>query len=146
MKNLLLLFVISLFILSCESGEQANSSKNLKPVADSLLKEVMNIHDEIMPQTLVLEKLKKKIASRLDSVEIDSVTGLAYENTFNSIDTAIIGMRNWMYNFERPADSISMEDVVKYYQSQIDIMEKVKQQTFEILPQAEAKLSELDSL
>lgn len=146
MKNLLSLIAISLILFSCENSENKTSDKDLKPTADSLLKVVMNVHDDIMPQTLVLEKLKKKINNRLDSAEMDSAMNLTYQNTLSSIDTAIIGMRNWMYNFERPSDSLSIQKVVGYYRSQVNIIEKVKKQTFDILPEAEAKLAELDSL
>ncbi|QNL21641.1 hypothetical protein HZR84_06720 [Hyphobacterium sp. CCMP332] len=146
MKNTILLLVLSIVIFSCENTGQSGSEKDLKPKADSLLKEVMRIHDEVMPQTLVLEKLKKKLNLKMDSLELDSGMVLGIQNTVNSMDTAIIGMRDWMYNFEKPADSVSLKNIIEYYELQIDIMEKVKNQTFTIMPEAEDKLSELDSI
>ena len=47
---------------------------------------------------------------------------------------------------KKPADSLSLKNIIEYYESQIDIMEKVKNQTFQIIPKAEDKLSELDSI
>lgn len=146
MKNTILILLLSILIFSCENAGQSGSEKDLKPKADSLLKEVMRIHDEVMPQTLVLEKLKKKLNLKMDSLELDSGMVIGIQNTVNSMDTAIIGMRNWMYNFEKPADSLSLKNVIEYYELQIDIMEKVKNQTFQIIPKAEDKLSELDSI
>ncbi len=146
MKNTTLILLLSILIFSCENTGQSDSGQELKPKADSLLKEVMRIHDEVMPQTLVLEKLKKKINLKIDSLELDSAKVLGIQNTVNAMDTAIIGMRDWMYNFEKPADSVSLNNIIQYYESQIDIMEKVKDQTFQIIPEAEDRLSELDSL
>jgi thioredoxin-related protein len=141
------LLAISIVFSACDSGNQtAENSEMLKNQADSLLKKVMDAHDEVMPQTLVLEKLKKNINARLDSVEVDSISSTEYNALIGKIDSAIIGMRDWMHDFEIPADTVSVRKMVDYYLEEINKMEKVKKLTFEVLPEAEEKLSELDSL
>lgn len=146
MKKLIYPILSLLLLASSCSPTESTAEKELKAEADSLLKELMNIHDEVMPQTMVLENVKKKINARLDSIPLDSIGLESIDNTVNSIDTAIIGMRNWMSGFERPDDTVALRKVVDYYQSEIDKMQKVKNLTDEILPLAKNKLSKLDSL
>lgn len=145
--TLIIALVLTIAFSSCDSENQtSDNSEMLKVQADSLLKRVMNVHDEVMPQTLVLEKLKKNINARLDSAEVDSLSSMEYTALITKIDSAIIGMRDWMHDFEIPADTVGVRKMVDYYLGEIDKMEKVKKLTFEVLPEAEEKLSELDSL
>ena len=115
MKYLFSILALSgILLFSCENSSNEQAEKQLKMKADSLLKELMNAHDEVMPQTLVLENLKKKMLSKMDSMEIDSPALDEIGMTINTMDTAIIGMREWMSAFERPSDTTTLKNVVKY--------------------------------
>ncbi len=147
MKNLLFLFAsITLMFSACQNSNETNMDESLKAEADSLLKEVMNIHDVVMPKTLELENLKKKMKTGMDSLELDSTMTVNFNATIRDIDSAIYGMRNWMSNFEKPSDTTAIYKIVEYYNSEIEKMQKVKDLTLQTIPKAEALLSKKDSL
>jgi hypothetical protein len=140
----LLLIAIPLFLfLSCTETSD-NTEKEIS--ANDLLKELMSKHDEVMPNTMVLENLKKKIKTGSDSLKMDSLKEMEIAALIQNMDEAIIGMRDWMTNFEKPADSIGVEGIIEYYRSEIKTIEKVKEQTEAVLPKAESALKEIESL
>ena len=145
--NNLLTLILPLFILlSCAETQEGNNDESLSDKADSLLKVVMNEHDEVMPNTLKLENLKKKIKAKMDSIEMDSAGIERVNSLFSKMDTAILGMRDWMTGFERPADSLTAKEVVDYYLLELKKIKNVSDQTFKILPEAEKELNKSDSL
>jgi hypothetical protein len=148
MKLNYLIFASLFFFLfqSCDNIGNDKNEETLIAKGDSLLKEVMAIHDEVMPKTLVLENLKKKISKRLANPNLDSLSKEDYMQTIQSLDSAIEGMREWMYGFERPSDSLEAEKIIDYYTLEVNKMTKVRKQTFAVLPKAEALLNSSDSL
>lgn len=137
MKKHLLIALIGLIGFSCASPEEATQTEDLKAQADSLLKEVMYVHDEIMPKTLELENFKKKIKTKIQESDLDSIAKDNMMQVINDIDTAVAGMRIWMSDFEIPADSLSKEKVIDYFNEQIEILKEVEKNTFDVLPKAE---------
>lgn len=145
-NQLILLFFSITILSSCGGNLNSDKSEDLSDKADSLLKVVMNEHDEVMPNTLKLENIKKKIIARMDSVELDSASQARIDVLISRMDTAILGMRDWMNGFERPADSLTAKQVVDYYLLELKKIKNVSDQTFKIMPEAEDELNKKDSL
>lgn len=97
MRFILIIFIVSL--IQCKS-DQAN------PQVDKLYKEVMIVHDEVMPETTTIHNLKKSIKSL---PEIDS---FGY-SLIKELDDADEEMMSWMSDFSHYRNIKDSKDSVK---------------------------------
>ncbi len=106
MRLILFLFIVGL--IQCKS-DQTN------PEVDKLYKEVMIVHDEVMPETATIHNLKKSIKALS---EIDSF-GLAL---ILELDAADEDMMGWMADFSKYKEITDSSDSVKieYLKTEIE--------------------------
>ena len=117
MKKLIYLS-ITLLLVSCQSVDKKNQEQE-----QLLEKEVLNIHDEVMPLTELLEVKQnqiKKITSSLDSIikakpQIDTIQ-ISKQATqiIQDITNANDAMMNWMHEFSADYTNKKHTEIIKY--------------------------------
>lgn len=113
-RHLLLLFLIlsGLSLLtSCKSEGGEETEHNEALVA--LEKEVIAVHDEVMPKMGRISELKTKLESEAKNPSLDSAMQIEVQL---SIEALILGdslMWDWMHNYEKPVNA--PDDSVKTY-------------------------------
>jgi len=127
-KIVLKSLAISLVIIcsfSCDTNKEPNkiefSTKQLQ-TQDSLFKEIMVIHDEVMPLTSTLVK-RKDILEK--SNQKDSLT----YNLILQLGTAEEAMWDWMYAIKPPKqfrDSLEHNQIIEYLNNEFIAVSKVK--------------------
>ncbi len=75
------------FILSCKEKKETETLTQMK--------EVMAIHDEVMPKMGTIGKLVGELKPKIDSTE----TGIAYEMAMKDLQAAHKSMMDWMKGF-----------------------------------------------
>jgi hypothetical protein len=118
-------FLVICCVISCSSETKKEviefSNKQLQ-AQDSLFKEIMVIHDEVMPLTSTLVK-RKDILEK--SGQKDSTT----LNLINELDNAEQAMWDWMYSIKRPEqlrDSMNNKQITSYLSNEFDAIKNVK--------------------
>ena len=96
----------------------------------TLEKEVMAIHDEVMPRLGELNKDRKGLQSILKNTTDESVKTTLQE-AITAIEKADDGMGEWMEEYKVPIDPIAQEDYLKDEMIRItkvktDILESMK--------------------
>jgi hypothetical protein len=93
MRRIQLAVILSLFFLVPSCGEKG----------DPLFDEVMVIHDEVMPKTGYMQKLKTQLEAS-KSKTTDSLEILNIQNVIDDLVTADDAMFDWMKDFRPPED------------------------------------------
>lgn len=129
---------------SCQSDQEA---------IEEAENEVFAIHDDVMPKTNFIMKLKKKLNQRMNSIDSLKATGSAAATLRsdedreqamrlrNDLDEADSLMMSWMsrYNGDTLA-KLSSEDAMRYLSEQKDQINDVKVKVNSSIEQARAFL------
>ncbi|MEQ6118772.1 hypothetical protein [Reichenbachiella sp. MALMAid0571] len=124
MKNFFYtVIILSVVLTGC------NKEKQLE---ESLFKEVMDIHDEVMPQMGTLRNLSKSIQSNIDSLSADSTslksnTKEEMKKTIEELKKANELMMEWMHQFEQIEEGTPHGEVMRYLLEQKKLIEKVRE-------------------
>lgn len=98
------------FLSACEADKKESN--------EILKKEVIEIHDEVMPKMDELKKLKKEILQKAGSLGSDSTSNSIEIEKLNAIaldlDSAFEGMFVWMRQFKSSYDEMTPEEVEVY--------------------------------
>jgi hypothetical protein len=125
MKKLIVVLGLLATLSACSDARQK--------LADTLDKEVMQIHDEVMPQMSKVLAYKKQINQKLDSCQNqackDSLQQISYLLTRADED-----MMQWMRTFEHPE---GLDTAEAYLGAQKDAVVKVKAEVEEGITAAE---------
>lgn len=116
--------LIGIFILSVVSGcTKDNQVQNLKS-------EVMNIHDEVMPEMGTLMNLQKELKdkiSRLDSADQSMADSLS--RLVKQLEEADEAMMQWMRTYKEPSEEMSQEEAMEYLEMKkkeiLEVKEKI---------------------
>lgn len=98
---------------------------------DKLFDEVMVIHDDVMPKTATIHRLKKKLKKQVNDDNIAPITMV-----IKQLDAADEGMMQWMENFKRPKE-VSFETAQAYLNGEKDKITKVKKDILSAISVAE---------
>jgi hypothetical protein len=130
MKKLIVMMALATSLAACTDER--------KKAADALDKEVMQIHDEVMPKMGKVLTYRKRINNKIDSCSNqackDSLQPISY-----ALSKADEDMMQWMRNFERPE---GLDTAEAYLTVQKQEIEKVSALVEEGLKNAEAVLGE----
>lgn len=121
MKNLFITFSLLIFIFSCSPTSNPETEAKEK-----FHKEVMAIHDKVMPKMDDIYNLKKQAKERLAS-EKDLKKQLKLKHLIKTLDAANELMMQWMRKFEAPDSKTQHQDAMKYYESQKEKISEVKE-------------------
>lgn len=108
--------LLALTVISCQETDKNKALEN----------EVMEVHDEVMPEMDNVMKLKKELKEKLD--EADSSRAKRIKEAINELEKADEGMMNWMREYDSPAGSLSEEEAKQYLQQEKEKITKVKEQ------------------
>lgn len=111
MKNILLPLAVMVLLAGCSS---ANKEK-----AEQLDKEIMRVHDEVMPRIGEVLSLRKQIQQQLDSCHNpqcqDTLNKLSY-----SLTRADAHMMQWMRAYRMPQDNDTALQYLMQQQAEIN--------------------------
>ena len=111
---------LSICTFSCaEPVEYTSKQLNTQ---DSLFKEIMVIHDEVMPLTSTLVKRK-------DILEKSEKTDESTVNLIQQLETAEEAMWDWMYSIKRPEqfrDTLNHNQIMDYLNTEYKSISEVK--------------------
>ncbi len=91
---LIIILLSGVLIAGCKDAQKADNDSNQ-------MKEVLAIHDEIMPAMSTIGKLVGQLKPKVDSTE----TGQKYEVAMKDLQAAHESMMSWMQNFGNRFDS-----------------------------------------
>jgi paraquat-inducible protein B len=146
MHNFLQLIIIILVIAlsgACQTNQKENGKNQLR-------NEVIEIHDEIMPEMQTTYNLRKRLSEKLDSIQhVDSEQEI--EPVKNEIEVAIQklneanqNMMQWMRNFNPDFQGEQEDEKMAYYQIEKDKIVEVQDQFSKAILQAEETLTKLE--
>lgn len=101
----------------------------LQKEREQLYKEVMVIHDEMMPLVRndirpTQKKLETMIKEAINQQDADNAS--KYQTAFNQLEKADKAMNDWMRQFVTPPDEMSNQDAVDYLKDQKIKVAKMK--------------------
>lgn len=117
-----------------------------KKLEDELFKEVMDIHDEVMPEMGTLRSMSKSIQVQIDSLGADSTYQDAsqrkqMEEIVEKLKKANESMMEWMRQFEHVEEGTPHGEVMKYLKEQKRMIEKVRDDMLEARKEGEYYLN-----
>jgi hypothetical protein len=148
------ILALSLLTLACQNGSgtkvETTTSAN-SPLEDSLYKQVLAVHDEIMPKMGKLMGYEKKAQQQMDSLKtVMSGTSLPVEvskrlaTDANTLDTlngnlkaAEKAMNDWMDQFDPDPKMPTTEERAAYFAQQKQKADSMKTQFMQAYQQAE---------
>lgn len=98
---------------------------------DKLFDEVMTIHDNVMPKTAVIHRLKKKLKNQTTEDNLAPVT-----MAIKQLDNADEGMMEWMADFKKPKGK-SFQEAKSYLNSEKEKISVVKKDILSAIAVAE---------
>ena len=147
MKKLIYLS-ITLLLVSCHSVDKKNQEQE-----QLLEKEVLNIHDEVMPLTELLEVKQnqiKKITSSLDSIikakpKTDTIQ-ISKQATqiIQDITIANDAMMNWMHEFSADYTNKKHTEIIQYLNKEKLNLTKIRTQVKKAQQNADKFISALN--
>lgn len=130
MKLVKLSMLISVLLFSC--GEKGDELQNLK-------KDVMAIHDEVMPKMGDMRKVSKSLQMKAET--LDSISGVELKSLASDIDSANEFMMQWMRQYEPNLEG-TQEELLRYYTEQMQSIRLVKDSMNQTLAKGKKALGE----
>lgn len=127
MKYFYFLFFSTICILGCEEKSQ-------------LEKDVMAIHDEVMPKMGKLNKIKRELKKQLPHIANDSIKGIVIEE-IKKLESVDEGMMSWMAEWDVPDDDAQKS---VYLEKEMARVKKVKKDILSSMDSGQSLISELN--
>lgn len=87
----LLIAILAITVMSCGETTSSNETE-----FNQLLKEVFDVHDEMMPQMGKLSELRQQLEDRAKE---EPMNAIAYKEAAADLESAHKGMMDWMKDF-----------------------------------------------
>jgi len=94
LKKSVVLLLLTILTFSCKEDKKSDPSAEM-------MKEVLAVHDEVMPKMTTISKLVKALQPKIDS----SAQGKAYEKAMKNLQESHKEMMDWMQGFGERFDS-----------------------------------------
>jgi hypothetical protein len=130
MNGRYLIGLISLFLLASCANPKQNKT-------DSIDKQIMDTHDEVMPRMGEVLRLRKQIQAKLDSCQTPACTDTLNQLSY-ALTKADADMMKWMHAYKKPEAS---DTTLTYLEGQLKEIERVKTQILEGIAQATSYLN-----
>jgi hypothetical protein len=146
-KSFLLILSFSFFVIACNGGEGEAAKTETESSAnqvEALTKEVMDVHDKVMPKLGTLRGMMGKISKLEAGSPEDSAS---YVDAVNHLKKADDGMMNWMHEFDGEnlrGTTWTEEQKVQYLNGELVTINQVEKDTEESLAKAQAILEGLE--
>jgi hypothetical protein len=133
MKNLLTPFItLVLLTAACgknnhHEGHHEHGASNDNNPNQALQDQVMDVHDELMPQMEDIFNLKKEIQSKIDQTpDMAAAKKKLLEEAVAELDSANQSMMDWMHKFRPLPDSANREKAREYLETEMEKVKKLK--------------------
>jgi len=117
---------------------------NKKQQEEKLRQEVMAIHDEVMPKTEELFKLRKNLQKLVDSLNLakypDTILGNLAKQLVVKLKQADEAMMDWMHNYNGGSGIYDHEELMNYLSEEKEKIQNVKSLILESIDSAHAFL------
>jgi hypothetical protein len=138
----ILFALFNILIGACQNNREVTEDKEIK-------NEVIEIHDEIMPEMQTVFNLKKSLNQRLDSlnnINIGKENPLKseFEAAIQELNEANQDMMQWMRNFNPKFESDQENERIAYYKTEKEKILKVKSKFTEAIEKAEMTLAKVE--
>jgi len=123
MNKLQALFLLPLLLFTaCMSPKQKE---------ENLAKEVMAIHDEVMPRMGEISSYRRELKQKLQAQEFQFSAEtrqerLAMERLVTKLDSADKGMMDWMHNYNGGQDLYTHKEIMEYLEGEKKKISDVK--------------------
>lgn len=138
------LFSLITFVLfaACTSDSKPVKVEKPKknPAIEKLFSEVMEVHDEVMPEMGTIHDLRKSFEEKLTVAEGDQKANI--ELMIESLNQADNAMMDWMQQFKMPKEK-SDEDKIDYLTKQKAKIDKVSVSMKSTIESAKKAINEL---
>ena len=136
MKNIYLLIFGLCVIISCNTEKKRE---------DALYKEVMDIHDEVMPEMGKLRALSKSLQLNADSImqdstQLDPEELVRIDSLIKRLERANESMLQWMRDFEPLEEGTPHGEVLQFLIEQKKRIDKVKEDMLKAKDEADKYL------
>jgi len=143
MKTRFGLILLVMLISACSNNHQASEAD-----ADSdnpnqvLYDQVMDVHDEVMPQMDEIMKLKRSLQEQIANTP-DMVVERKeqLEKIISNLDSASNSMMDWMHKFNPLPDSVDQELAREYLEGEMEKIRNVKTLMLESIDKAKQESS-----
>lgn len=136
------------FLFACEPKSATNATHSHSnhaqaettsenPEVAQLEKEVLAIHDEVMPKMDDLMRLKRKAKVQLAKDSVSSSQKQPLQTLIQELEAADEAMMHWMRNYDHDLQGKLPEEKLNYLQAEKVKITKVKQQMLQTLAKAE---------
>ncbi len=149
MQNIILLSLIfSIFILTfsnCSTPTEKKSTQvtETKKEQNNLFREVMEIHDEVMPKTSDINRAKRKIKAYLEAnPDLDQATRDTLRQVITELTKAEDAMMDWMQGIRNPADSVPHQKAMDYLNNEKKEIETVRDLMLKSLEKGEKTIED----
>ncbi|MCU0421147.1 MAG: hypothetical protein MUC38_15985 [Cyclobacteriaceae bacterium] len=147
MKYLLSFFVVSALILGCSKpAEHDHHHPDMAEGDDPnsvLYNQVLDVHDEVMPQMDEIERLKRELKEQIaNTPDMVVEKKQKLEQVISNLDSAGTAMMDWMHELvplDELPDSVDTEEARAYYESEMERIKKVKEQMLEAIAKAKTE-------
>lgn len=138
MKKWLAILSVGLFMMACGDGVDR----------EALRKQVMDVHDEVMPQWGGLGKLKSQVLKKAADLEATDSTNIGVKELRDiavDLDAAYQVMSVWMQDWQKNAKpyesgEAGREETLAFFKSEQERVDKMKKQIQSAVAAAEAAL------
>lgn len=143
---------MSLLLAACGDGGSAEQNAEEQAAAaqqmqDSLWQQMMNVHDEVMPQMGEMNRVSQDLKAKAAELEGEA-NAEPMKEVAESIDQASEGMMEWMSGLQ-PLDKLRAEmgtdEVTSYLKAETEKIAKVKEDMMTSLAKGQAVLAELEA-
>ena|SRR2546430_7094369 len=127
-KILLFGLIIAISCNKTGKGEHAKENAPSGNPNQALYDQVMDIHDEVMPKTDEIYRLKKEIQDKV-AKSPDMVADRKKElgQIIHELDSADHSMMDWMHKFNPLPDSADQEKAREYLENEMERIKKVRE-------------------
>jgi hypothetical protein len=148
MKKYTFLFsfaILLIFQSACNTDSKEGKEEQLSE-RELIYKEVMEIHDAVMPKMSEINRLKRKLYGQIesDSTISDGVKSEVMA-TLTELANAENGMMNWMRDFKNPKESDPEQKVIDYLNQEKETISQVSDQMLNSLKKGSKLLDQLEA-
>jgi hypothetical protein len=149
MKKIFLPLLLGCFVLfACKDNKQQSANTTTTSPADSLLKEVNEGHDAVMPKMGKVRGAQKELQRMVDSIsalpakaqQASASLKAKLEELVNQLNYADFAMDKWMMEFNRDSALSDVQQRIRYLTEEKLKVDKVKEAVLTGLARADSVL------
>ncbi|MBI1770318.1 MAG: hypothetical protein HYR67_18260 [Bacteroidetes bacterium] len=126
-----IMFLGLLITISCNksgSHEHHEEEEVVNNPNQALYEEVMAVHDEVMPKTEEIYRLKKELQDKIAKTpNLIADKKKQLDQIIAELDSADHSMMDWMHKFNPLPDSVNQEAAREYLENEMERIKKVRE-------------------